>query len=102
LLIYKISLPNQLVVPNLYRVQDHGRDLLSHFMASHMMLWLGSMFFLVHTILVCCNPSFGFEAKTRACKGEGQDESPGVTSHVPKSVGECEGMNPHTPKWLAL
>ncbi len=22
----------------------------------------------------------------------------GVTSHAPKSVGKCEGMNPHTPK----
>jgi hypothetical protein len=24
--------------------------------------------------------------------------SPGVTFHAPGSVGECEGMNPHTPK----
>jgi len=24
--------------------------------------------------------------------------SPRVTSHAPRSVGECEGMNPHTPK----
>ncbi len=23
----------------------------------------------------------------------------GVTFHAPKSVGECERMNPHTPKW---
>jgi hypothetical protein len=22
----------------------------------------------------------------------------GVTFHAPESVGECEGMNPHTPK----
>jgi len=28
----------------------------------------------------------------------GQEGSPGVTSHAPKSVGEFEGMNPHTPK----
>jgi len=38
--------------PNLYRVQDHGRDLLGRSMASHMMPWLGSMFFAMHTILV--------------------------------------------------
>jgi len=19
--------------------------------------------------------------------------------HIPRNVGECEGMNPHTPKW---
>jgi len=39
-------------MPNLYRVQDHGKDFLGHSMASHMMPWLGSMFFPVHTILV--------------------------------------------------
>jgi hypothetical protein len=36
--------------------------------------------------------------KARACKGVGQERSPGVTSHALGSVGECEGMNPHTPK----
>jgi len=25
-------------------------------------------------------------------------ESPGVTSHTPRNVGKCEGVNPHTPK----
>jgi hypothetical protein len=28
----------------------------------------------------------------------GQKGSLGVTSHALGSVGECEGMNPHTPK----
>jgi hypothetical protein len=37
--------------------------------------------------------------KVRACKGVGQEGSLGVTSHAPESVGKCEGMNPHTPKW---
>jgi hypothetical protein len=32
-------------------------------------------------------------------KGVGQEGSWGVTSCAPGSVGECEGMNPHTPKW---
>jgi hypothetical protein len=32
-------------MPNLYKVEDHGRDLLGHFMASHTMPWLRSMFF---------------------------------------------------------
>jgi len=36
--------------------------------------------------------------KARACKGASQKGSPGVASHVFGSVGECEGMNPHTPK----
>jgi hypothetical protein len=36
--------------------------------------------------------------KVRACKGAGQEGSPEVTSHAHGSVGECEGMNLHTPK----
>jgi len=47
---------------------------------------------------MCCNPSFGFTTNARACKGASQNGSPGVTSHASRSVGECEGMNPHTPK----
>ncbi len=47
----------------------------------------------------CRNPSFGLATKARACKGVGQKGSPEVTSHAPKSVGKCEGMNLHTPKW---
>jgi hypothetical protein len=52
-----------------------------------------------YRILHCHNPSLGFMTKTRACKGANQERSLGVTSHAPQSVGECEGMNPHTPKW---
>jgi hypothetical protein len=37
--------------------------------------------------------------KARAYKGAGQEGSPGVTSYAPGNVGDCEGMNPHTPKW---
>jgi hypothetical protein len=37
--------------------------------------------------------------KARVCKGAGQEGSPRVTSHALRNVGECEGMNPHTPKW---
>jgi len=28
----------------------------------------------------------------------GHEGSLGITFHAPESVGECEGMNPHTPK----
>ncbi len=49
-------------------------------------------------VLVRCNPNLGFATKARACKGVGQEGSPGVTSHAPRNVGECEGMNHHTPK----
>ncbi len=47
----------------------------------------------------CCNLNLGLMTKARACKGVSQKGTPGVTSHVPKSVGECEGMNFHTAKW---
>jgi len=36
--------------------------------------------------------------KARAYKVASQERSPRVTLHAPKSVGKCEGMNPHTPK----
>jgi hypothetical protein len=29
----------------------------------------------------------------------GQEWILGIKFHAPGSVGECEGMNPHTPKW---
>jgi len=38
----------------------------------------------------------------RACKVAGQEGSPGVTPHAPKSVGKCEGMNLHTPKGASI
>jgi hypothetical protein len=37
--------------------------------------------------------------KASACKGSGQEWSLGVIFHVPRNVGKCEGMDPHTPKW---
>ncbi len=43
---------HQLIMPNLYKVQDRERVFLGRSMASHMMPWLRSMLFLVHTILV--------------------------------------------------
>jgi hypothetical protein len=46
----------------------------------------------------CHNPSLGLATKARACKGASQEGSPGITSHAHGSVGECERMNPHTPK----
>jgi hypothetical protein len=46
------------------------------------------------------NPSIGLATKAKACKGVGQERSLGVTSHALGSVRECEGMNPHIPKWI--
>jgi len=46
----------------------------------------------------CCNTSFRLATKARAYKGASQKGSSGVASHALRSVGECERMNPHTPK----
>jgi hypothetical protein len=47
----------------------------------------------------CHNPSLGFATKARAYKGAGQKWNPKLTFHVHESMGECEGMNLHIPKW---
>jgi hypothetical protein len=49
-------------------------------------------------IMWCRNLNLGLMTNARACKGAGQDGSPGVTSHALGSVGKCEEMNFHTPK----
>jgi len=36
--------------------------------------------------------------KARGCKVTGQEGSPGIIPHAPKSARECEGIGPHTPK----
>jgi hypothetical protein len=46
-----------------------------------------------------CHLSFKLVTKVRVGNSAGQKWSLGVTFHAPRSVGECEGMNPHTPKW---
>jgi hypothetical protein len=50
----------------------------------------------------CCNLSLGLATKARAYEGVGQESSLGVTFHALESVRECEGMNPHTPKWAPI
>jgi hypothetical protein len=51
-------------------------------------------------LLLCCNPSFGLATKARACWSAGQKWIPIVAFNVLRSVGECDGMNPHIPKWV--
>jgi hypothetical protein len=50
----------------------------------------------------CHNPSLGLTTKARACKGVNQEGSSRITFHALASVRECEGMNPHTPKWAPI
>jgi hypothetical protein len=47
---------------------------------------------------MCRNPSFGFATKAKGLQGSGPRGSPGVTTHTPGSVGDYEGVSPHTPK----
>ncbi len=46
----------------------------------------------------CRNFSLGLATKARAHKDEGQEGHLGITFHVSRNAGECEGMNRHTPK----
>jgi len=46
----------------------------------------------------CRNPSLGLTTKAKWLQGCGPRGSLGVTSHAPRSVRKCEGVNPHTPK----
>ncbi len=49
-------------------------------------------------MLCCHNPGLGLATKARAWKGAGRKCNLGITfTHL--GVRECEGMNPHTPKW---
>jgi hypothetical protein len=57
------------------------------------------VFYIYKVDIIDCDLNFGFTTKARASKGVGWEWSLGVTFHVLGSVGECEGMNPHTPKW---
>ncbi len=52
-----------------------------------------------HQLLFYYELSLGLMTKARACKGAGREGSPKVTFHTIGSVGECEGLNPYTPKW---
>jgi len=47
---------------------------------------------------MCCNPSFGLATKAKGLQRCGPRGSLGNTSHTPKNVGKCEGVNPYTPK----
>jgi hypothetical protein len=54
---------------------------------------------VLHKEIICHNPSLKLVTKARACEDVGQEWSLGITFHAPGSVGECEGMKLHTPKW---
>jgi hypothetical protein len=50
----------------------------------------------------CRNLSLGFVTKVRPRKGVGQELSLGVTFHTFMSVGECEGMSPHSQHYYQI
>jgi hypothetical protein len=49
-------------------------------------------------VMWCHNLNLGLVTKARTCKSVGQKGSPGGTSYTLENVGDCERMNPHTPK----
>ncbi len=50
------------------------------------------------TDLICRNLNLKLVTKTMAGKSVGQKGGPGNTFYTLRSAGECERMNPHTPK----
>jgi hypothetical protein len=42
--------------------------------------------------------ALGSRPRQRGLQGCKPRRSPGITPHALRSVGKCEGMNPHTPK----
>jgi len=40
----------------------------------------------------------GSRPRQKGLQGCGPKGSPGITSEIPESVGECEGVSHHTPK----
>jgi hypothetical protein len=90
-------------LPNVWHLLGHFRQLqgMDRKYDGHVWCELQTNY-IKNVFRLCRNPSLGLVTKVRACKGAGQEGSPGVTSHVPRSVGECEGMNPHTPKWAPI
>ncbi len=49
-----------------------------------------------------CNLNFGLVTKSRACKVASQKGNSRVTFHALGSAKECEGRNPHIPKWTPI
>ncbi len=60
------------------------------------------MFGIYSHLPSCHDHNLEFTINVRAYKGESRKWSPKVTFNVPKSVGGCEEMNPHTPKWALI
>jgi hypothetical protein len=54
--------------------------------------------FFIMYIKVVATLTLGSQLRQGACKVTSQEGSLGVTSRVPGSAKECEGVNLHTPK----
>ncbi len=63
--------------------------------------WVPILDFGLHDFsyfLPCHNSNFGLVTKAKGLQGCEPRESTGVTSHIPRTVEKCEGVDPHTPK----
>jgi hypothetical protein len=52
-------------------------------------------------VMFCHDPSLGFATKAKGMERHELKMQPRSHIHTLGSVGEHEGMNPHTPKWAA-
>ncbi len=51
---------------------------------------------------MCHNPSLGLATKARGLQGCGPRGRSEIHSTCSRECKECEGMNPHTPKWTPM
>jgi hypothetical protein len=58
----------------------------------------GFCFHFYGVVIICRNPSLGLTTKVKACKGAGQEGSPGLTSRALGTIGMCEGTR-HYAHW---
>ncbi len=57
---------------------------------------------LQHEYIRCCDPSLGLTTKAKGLQGCGPILSLKIAFSCPRSAKECEGKNPHTPKWTPM
>jgi hypothetical protein len=98
---FAISLANEFLSYKQFTTTQHSEQITWVTIDSTHCVWNCIHMQLMQLNDNCCrNLRFGFTTKARVSKGAGQEWSPIVTFHAPKSIGKCEGMNPHIPKWV--
>jgi hypothetical protein len=89
------TLVDPLTLPKLLRKKMYGKEPLLDYSISHVVTLNQCLVQLKQSVATL---ALGSRPRQKGLQGCGSKRSPRVTLHVPESVGECEGMNPHPPK----